>query len=36
MIDRPDRPSNGVVLLVSLDTEEDNWDRSREDVTRPA
>ena len=33
MIDRPDPKSNGVLVLVSLDTEEDNWGRSRTGVT---
>lgn len=33
MIDRADPRPAGVVVLVSLDTEEDNWDRSREGVT---
>jgi len=33
MIDRPDRRTDGVVVIVSLDTEEDNWDRSRDGVT---
>jgi len=33
MIDRRDPPSDGVLLIVSIDTEEDNWHRSRHDVT---
>jgi hypothetical protein len=32
MIDRA-APRSGVVLIVSIDTEEDNWDRSRHNVT---
>src|SRR5207249_12199098 len=33
MIDRRDPPTDGVLLIVSVDTEEDNWHRSRHDVT---
>lgn len=33
MIDRPGRRADGVLLVVSIDTEEDNWDRSRDGVT---
>ncbi|PYO43848.1 MAG: hypothetical protein DMD29_01590 [Gemmatimonadetes bacterium] len=33
MIDRRDPPSDGVLLIASIDTEEDNWHRSRHDVT---
>src|SRR5438552_7803608 len=29
MIDRRDPPTDGVLLIVSVDTEEDNWHRSR-------
>jgi len=32
MIDRPQPRADGVLLVVSIDTEEDNWDRSRHDV----
>lgn len=33
MIEGRRRSSGGVVVIVSLDTEEDNWHRSRDDVT---
>ncbi len=33
MVERRRAPSKGVLLIVSIDTEEDNWHRSREDVT---
>ena len=33
MIDRASPGPNGVLLVVSIDTEEDNWDRSRHGVT---
>lgn len=33
MIDRADPGPDGVLVIVSLDTEEDNWDRSRDGVT---
>jgi len=33
MIDRASPRSDGVLLVVSIDTEEDNWDRSRHGVT---
>ena len=33
MIERRTATSNGVLLIVSVDTEEDNWHRSREGVT---
>jgi hypothetical protein len=33
MIDRPTAPPDGVLVVVSLDTEEDNWHRSTAEVT---
>jgi hypothetical protein len=33
MIDRPAAPPDGVLVVVSLDTEEDNWHRATHDVT---
>jgi hypothetical protein len=33
MVERQGQGSGGVLLIVSLDTEEDNWHRSRRDVT---
>jgi len=33
MIDRPHSRTDGVLVILSIDTEEDNWERSRDGVT---